>query len=142
MTARFGFEAKLLRGVAGATAATEVKSVKDLTLNIESDETDVTTRGSGGWKNTAAGLMDASVEFGIPNDPSNADYKAFCAAYIGKTPLALFVTDGAGTGLDADFTITKFNIDQALSDKQSVSVSAKPAESTRVPAWVNAAGGE
>lgn len=36
-----GLDAKLLRGTAGATGATEVKNVKDLTLNLESGEADV-----------------------------------------------------------------------------------------------------
>ena len=37
-----GLNAKLLRGAAGSTANTEVKNVKDLTLNLESGEADVT----------------------------------------------------------------------------------------------------
>ena len=44
-----GLDAKLMRGTAGATAATEVKNVKDLTLNLESGEADVTTRATEGW---------------------------------------------------------------------------------------------
>jgi len=36
-----GLDAKLLRGTAGSTGATEVKNVKDLTLNLESGEADV-----------------------------------------------------------------------------------------------------
>ena len=35
-----GLNAKLLRGNAGSTANTEVKNVKDLTLNLESGEAD------------------------------------------------------------------------------------------------------
>lgn len=136
--AKFGFEAKLLRGVAGATGATEVKSITDLTCNLEADETDVTNRGSGGWKNVVNGLKDASIEFDIPNDPTSADYLAFQAAFIGGTAIALFVTDGAGTGIDADFAITKFSIDQALANRQKVSITAKPTESDRVPTWTTA----
>jgi len=141
MGTRFGFEAKLLRGASGSTGDTEVKQVKDLTLNLEADESDVTTRASGGWKNVVEGLLDGSIEFGIPNDPSNADYQAFLNAFLNKSAIALFVTDGAGSGLDADFAITKFGIDQALSSRQSVSVTAKPTESTRVPKWVTGSTG-
>ena len=49
-----GLDAKLFRGTAGSQASTEVTNVKDLTLNLESGEADVTTRATQGWKATAA----------------------------------------------------------------------------------------
>ena len=58
-----GLEAKLFFGAAGATAATEMKNVKDVTLNMETGEADVTTRAAEGWRLTAATLKEASVEF-------------------------------------------------------------------------------
>ena len=54
-----GLNAKLLRGAAGSTGSTEVKNVKDLTLNLESGEADVTTRATGGWRATAGTLKEA-----------------------------------------------------------------------------------
>ena len=39
-----GLDAILMRGPAGSTGSTEVKNVKDLTLNLESGDADVTTR--------------------------------------------------------------------------------------------------
>ena len=60
-----GLNAKLLRGAAGSQANIEVKNVKDLTLNLESGEADVTTRATGGWRASAATLKEASLEFGI-----------------------------------------------------------------------------
>ena len=47
--------------------------------------------------------------------------------------MALFVTDGNGTGLDADFSITGFSIEQPLEEALSVSVTAKPTASERAP---------
>ena len=55
--------------------------------------------------------------------------------------MALFVSDGAGTGLDADFSITGFNITQNLEEAMTVSVKAKPTASTRAPTWVTGTGG-
>ena len=60
-----GLEAKLFYGAAGATAATEMTNVKDVTLNMETGEADVTTRAAEGWRLTAATLKEASVEFEI-----------------------------------------------------------------------------
>ena len=130
-----GLNAKLLRGAAGSTGSTEVKNVKDLTLNLESGEADVTTRATGGWRATAGTLKEASLEFGILYDTEDADFQAFQAAYFSNTPLALFITDGAGSGLDADWSITAFTVEQPLEEAVSVSITAKPTASTRAPAW-------
>ena len=130
-----GLNAKLLRGAAGATGTTEVKNVKDLTLNLESGEADVTTRATGGWRATAGTLKEASLEFRILYDTEDADFQAFQAAYFSNTPIALFITDGAGSGLDADWSITAFTVEQPLEEAVSVSITAKPTASTRAPAW-------
>lgn len=130
-----GLDAKLFRGTAGATAATEVTNVKDLTLNLESGEADVTTRATVGWKASVATLKEASLEFGMLYDTEDADFTAFQTAYFSNTPLALFVSDGAGGGLDADWSITAFSMEQNLEEAVTVSVTAKPTASTRAPAW-------
>lgn len=135
-----GLDAKLLRGTAGTTGTTEVKNVKDLTLNLESGEADVTTRATGGWRASAATLKEASLEFGILYDTADADFQAFQAAYFSNTPLSLFITDGNGGGLDADWSITAFTVEQPLEEAVSVSVTAKPTASTRAPAWKTSAG--
>ncbi len=133
-----GLDAKLFRGTAGSRAATEVTNVKDLTLNLESGEADVTTRATKGWKASAATLKEASLEFTILYDTEDADFTAFQAAYFGNTPLALFVSDGQATahGLAADFSITAFSVEQPLEEAISVSITAKPTASTRAPEWV------
>ena len=135
-----GLDAKLLRGTAGTTGTTEVKNVKDLTLNLESGEADVTTRATGGWRASAATLKEASLEFGILYDTADADFQAFQQAYFSNTPLALFITDGNGGGLDADWSITAFTVEQPLEEAVSVSITAKPTASTRAPAWKTSAG--
>lgn len=141
MAVVLGFDAKLLRGPAGAVGSTEVKNIKDLTLNLESGEADVTTRATQGWRATVATLKEASLEFGMLYDTEDEDFKAFSDAYFNNTPLALFVTDGAGNGLDADFSITGFSVEQPLEEALTVSVTAKPTASTRAPEWKTATGG-
>ena len=136
MAVVLGLDAILMRGTAGQTASTEVKNVKDLTLTMESGEADVTTRATSGWKASIATLKEASLEFGILYDTEDADFTAFRDAYFGNTPLALFVTDGNGSGLDADWSITGFSVEQPLEEALTVSVTAKPTASTRAPAWV------
>ena len=145
-----GLDAILMRGPAGTTGSTEVKNVKDLTLNLESGEADVTTRATKGWRASVATLKEASLEFNILYDTEDEDYNAFADAYFNNafadayfnnTPMALFVTDGNGTGLDADFSITGFSIEQPLEEALSVSVTAKPTASERAPQWTKGSGG-
>lgn len=142
MAVVLGLDAKLLRGTAGTKGTTEVKNIKDLTLSLESGEADITTRAAAGWKMSVATLKEASLEFGMVYDTGDADFTAFQTAFIENTPLALFVTDGAGSGLDADWTITAFSIEQPLEEAMTVSVTAKPTNiggnSGRAPAWVAA----
>ncbi len=130
-----GMNAKLFRGEAGSTATEEVKNIKDVTLSLESGEADVTTRANAGWRASTGTLKEASLEFTILYDTADADYTAFADAYFDNKPLALFVSDGNGTGLDADFSITSFSIEQPLEEAISVSVTAKPTASTRAPQW-------
>ena len=146
-----GLDAILMRGSAGSTASTEVKNVKDLTLNLESGEADVTTRATKGWRASVATLKEASLEFiatlkeaslefNILYDTEDEDYNAFADAYFNNTQMALFVTDGNGTGLDADFSITGFSIEQPLEEALSVSITAKPTASERAPQWTSGGG--
>ncbi len=139
MSVILGLNAKLFRGEAGTTAAEEMKNVKDVTLNLETGEADVTTRATDGWKASVATLKDASLEFGMLYDPEDDDLNAIQAAFLGNTPLSFFISDGDGTGLDADFSITNFSIEQPLEEAMSVSVTAKPTASTRPPVWKNKA---
>lgn len=135
----FGFEAKMYQGAAGASAATELDIVRDVTLTLESTEGETTTRATGGFKTYAAGLKDATVEFNMKWDPSNAGFKAIRDAYVGRTMVALKILDKAnGEGLDADFVITKFTRAENLDEKVEVAVTARPAMDTRAPAWVEA----
>lgn len=60
---------------------------------------------------------------------------------LNNAALALFVSDGVGKGLDADFTITNFSIEQPLEEAITVSVTAEPTNiggtSGRAPTWNN-----
>ena len=116
-----GLDVKLLRGTAGVTAVTEVNNIKDLTLKEAGLE---------------FGNLYDTLEFRIMYDTEDADFTAFQNAYFSNTPMALFVTDGKGQGLDADWSIIGFSVEQPLEEAMSVSVTAKPNTSTRAPSWV------
>lgn len=138
MAIKLGLDAKLFRGTAGTQGTIEVTNVKDVSLSLESGEADVTTRKAKGWKLSVATLKEASLEITILYDTEDEDFLAFKEAYFSNTPLSLFVTDGDTTahGLDADFSVTGFTVDQPLEEAVTVKVTAKPTASDRAPVWV------
>ena len=138
MAIKLGLDAKLFRGAAGTQGTIEVTNVKDVSLSLESGEADVTTRKAKGWKLSVATLKEASLEITILYDTEDEDFLAFKTAYFTNTPLSLFVTDGDTTahGLDADFSVTGFTVDQPLEEAVTVKVTAKPPASDRAPVWV------
>ena len=79
MAIKLGMEA-VLKYKVGAGAWTELKNVKDVTLNLEAGEADVTTRGNGGWRANIATLKDASLEFEMVWDTADDDFTAIVAA--------------------------------------------------------------
>ena len=135
MAVVLGLNAKLFRGEAGSQASTEMTNVKDVTLNLETGDADVTTRATKGWRASVATLKEASLEFEMNYDTEDEDFNALQEAFLNNTPLAFFVSDGNGKGLDADFSIMTFNIEQPLEEAMTVSVTAKPTTSTRAPQW-------
>ena len=137
MAIRLGMEAKIYHGAAGSTATSELTNVKDVTLNLETGEADVTTRGNSGWRATVGTLKEGSVEFEMVWDSDDSGFTAIKNAYFNNTPIALAILDYEnGEGLDADFSITNFSRNEPLEEAITVSVTAKPTYSTRAPAWV------
>lgn len=147
MSIRLGMEAKLYYksgGVGGSGSWTELDNVKDLTLNLETGEADVTTRGNQGWRATVATLKDGSIEFEMVWDTQDAGFTAIKNAFFNNTAIGFAVMDGnietAGSqGLQADFSITNFSRNEPLEEAVTVSVTAKPTYSAAAPQWVTVA---
>lgn len=146
-----GLDAKLYYQSTGTRAAwpasgapenlTEMTNVRDVTINLETGEADVTTRGGNGWRQTAATLKDGTVEFEMIHDPGDPSFTAVKTAWINGSNIALAVLDGASDtagvqGLWADFQITNFSRSEALEEALVISVTAKPARSDVAPEWV------
>lgn len=147
MAIRLGMQAKLYFKVGGVSAVgswTELGNVKDLTLNLETGEADVTTRANGGWRATVGTLKEGSIEFEMVWDTSDAGFTAIKDAFFSNAAIGLAVMDqGINTtgsqGLQADCSITSFSRNEALEEAITVSVTAKPTYSTTAPAWVTVA---
>lgn len=144
MSVRLGLDAKLYRNTGTYASPTwvELSNVKDVTLNLEKGEADVTTRGSGGWKQTVGTTKDANVEFEMVWDPADQGFTAIKDAFFNNTSIELAVMDGplppptgaTSQGLRASFTVTKFTRNEPLEESLTVSVTIKPAYGT-TPEW-------
>ncbi len=141
MAYKLGLDAKLFHGEAGNTATNEMTNVKDVTLNLESGDADITTRAAKGWRISAATLKEASLEFEMVWDTSDEGFKAVKNAFFNNTAIALFASDGDGNGLDADFVVSSFSRSEPLEEALTVSVTCKPTLIDRAPTWKDGTGG-
>ena len=141
MAYKLGLDAKLFHGAAGTTATNEMTNVKDVTLNLESGDADITTRAAKGWRISAATLKEASLEFEMVWDTSDDGFKAVKNAFFNNTAIALFASDGDGNGLDADFVVSSFSRSEPLEEALTVSVTCKPTLIDRAPTWKDCTGG-
>ncbi|MFN9343454.1 MAG: phage tail tube protein, partial [Planctomycetota bacterium] len=110
MAVKLGLDAKLFRNTGTFATPTwnEITNVRDVTLNLEAGEADVTTRGNNGWRATVATLKDGSIEFEMVWDSADADLTSTRDAFLKKTAIELAVMDGpmsrpGSQGLRASF---------------------------------------
>ncbi|HEY1068409.1 MAG TPA: phage tail tube protein [Pirellulales bacterium] len=144
MATRLGMEAKLYRNSAATGPATwvEVANVKDVTLNLEKGEADVTTRGNQGWRAVIGTLKEASIDFQMVWDTADAGFAAIQGAFFGNTPIEFAVMDGpitdpASEGLQATFDVFSFTRNEALEEAIVVDVTIKPTYAATPPQWIN-----
>lgn len=109
---------------------TELSNVKDVTVNHETGEADVTTRANSGWRATAATLRECSVEFQMVWKKNDAGFSAIKNAWLNGTEIGLAVLtgdpDSAGSeGPYGNFSITNFSRNEALEEAIVVDVTAK-----------------
>ena len=122
----------------------EICNVKDLTLSLEKDEVDVTTRCSGGFKEYSDGLLDANVTFNMLYDPTDAAFTALQSAFFGKSAVEFAVMDGAlppasgetSQGLRATCMVKSFSRSESLGEALMTDVAIRPvANDDAAPEW-------
>lgn len=143
MAVKLGLDAKLFRNTGTYATPTwdEIANVRDVTLNLEAGEADVTTRGNNGWRATVATLKDGSIEFEMVWDSADTDFTAIRDAFLNKTAVEMAVLDGdvldtGSQGLRASFMVTSFSRNEPLEEAITVSVTMKPTYSANPPEWM------
>lgn len=120
---------------------TEMSNIKDVTLNLETAEADVTTRANNGWRATAATLKNGSVEFEMIWDPADTGFTQIQTAWANSEEIGLAFMDGpidttGSQGLVSNFTVVNFSREEPLEEAVRVKVTVKPSSFT---AWAKKA---
>lgn len=128
-------------GSYGSPTWTEVDVVKDVELDIQADEIDVSTRGGGGFKEYDAGLIDATIKVTALYDPADTHIDALRTAFFAGTVVEVFIADGAsataGTeGLRAHCKIMSWPRNEQLAEAVMIEFTMKPTPNANAaPTW-------
>lgn len=113
-----------------------ITNVKDVTLSLDKDEIDVTTRASAGFKEFVDGLIDATIDFNILWDTDDTAFTAIRTAFFAKTAVEFLILDATtttGQGLRATCMIKSFNRNETLGEALTVDVSVRPVRNSNSP---------
>ena len=127
----------MYRGTASSTAATEVGTVRDVTITTDPQKAPTTTRGTAGTPPVETeGVVSIkwSCDWTMVNDTSDASLTAFRTAAAAGSPIALRLKDySAGKGFDGDVTLS-CKEGQPLAGEQTFDFTATPTKkSGRAP---------
>ena len=150
MSNKLGFEGKLCYDATGPLTAgssawgdaswTEITAARDVTLDGDADEADVTSRGSGGHKQTRTALRDSPVSFDlvwdgvVATEPGKAVH-ALREAWWNGTEVAMAIMDGGAAvsgsqGVFGNFSVLNCSRAEPMADAMIISVTVKPSEFT------------
>jgi hypothetical protein len=137
-----GLNCKLYRnaGSYGSPIWTEVTNVKDVTLNVEMGEADVTTRATNGWRAIVSTLATGSIEFAMVHDPTDGGFTAIQTAFFARTSIEFAVLDGdislsGSQGLRATMGVFNFSRSENLEEAVMENVSLKVTRSDNAPVF-------
>lgn len=119
--------------------------IKDATLQIQFDEADDTTRGSGGIKTAAPSLLAVSAECSLIWRNGNVHCKTLFDNAAARTPMDLLILTGANTDPDAvgyrgDFAVFGFTRKEELANVVMIDLKFIPVLSDRANQVAKAAG--
>lgn len=142
MSTVLGYEAKLnykSGGIAAGGSWTAITNAKDVTVNGEKGEADVTTRANNGYRARKGALKDLTIDFEMVWDTSDAAFNAMRDSFYNGTLIGIQALDVLnGQGPQMDMEVFGFNKKEPLEEAQSVSITLKVARSATAPSWVSA----
>lgn len=137
---RLGINAKIYRTSAlftgneasDVTSATknEMSNVRQVAINGQAGEADISTRATSGWRATAPTLREMEVTFQMVAKSPDTDLAAIRTAWLNSSEVGLVVLTGAydeagNEGPAGNFTITNFSRNEDLEEAIVYDVTAK-----------------
>ena len=103
---------------------------RDVTLTTDTDEVDITTRSTGGFKATVATLKGSTIEFEAIWKPGDAAFAFLKEAWEDSKEIAIMAMDGnfdtsGSEGLIGNFTVPGFSRSEPIGDVMKVNVTLK-----------------
>ena len=124
---KLGMNAKAYWGPETGTGvpASEMRNVKDLTINSQADVADITTRDNEGYYAEVQTLKRLSVDWNMLWLEDEPAFSAILDAHLNATPLRFaFLTGENGSGPVGLFSITNFTRNEQLAEGITVDVTA------------------
>jgi predicted secreted protein len=111
-------------------AMTELTNVKNVTLNLDAAEADITSRANSGWQAIAAALRSAGTDFEMVWKPADTGFAAIKTAYLTSAAMEFAILDqdkatSGAQGLKGNFTVTAFNREEPIDGAIMVAVTIK-----------------
>lgn len=128
-------------GDVAVTADDLMTNVRDLTINLETGEADITTRDNNGWRATAATLKDGSIEFDAVWKPGDTIFEVVKNAWLGNDEIGVAALDdviGVGEGPAGNYVVTNFSREEQLEEGMKVSITLKPSSEMQ---WLDGGSG-
>lgn len=132
---KLGKDAKLFIGTAGVKPATQVQYARDISVNLERDKIDITSNASGGWNQSAPGLITASIEFEMILEETNTASATILSNFISGASFSAAAMDGpaeapidgvAGDGPYGDWWVSKCARNTKTKEATVFSVTLEP----------------
>ena len=135
---KLGFEYKMYLGTASTAPTTELKTVKDLTVTLQANKVDATSRQTGAFKVYIPGMIDASVDFTLNIDSEDTNLATLRSAYFGRSAVAIKIELGDGYAFQSDMIVEEFTNKQETEDIATYTVKLAPTivDSTFLPSVV------
>lgn len=117
----------------GVAAWVEMDNITNVRVNTSRDRIEADVRGNSGFKSYLTGLKDATIEFEMIYDPTDADFAHFQAYWDSGAELSFAETakdgndqsdpeDAGVKGFAGNWLVQQFEMNNALSDASRVSV--------------------
>ncbi|HVS73136.1 MAG TPA: hypothetical protein VHQ47_17910 [Phycisphaerae bacterium] len=129
-----------LAGIGGTPTWVEITEAENVTVTHTFGESDVTTRGAGGVKQSEPVLQEITIEFNVPYLPGSMHFlalqgAAFARSLVGIAAMSDDIANDGAEGVWADCKIFGMPFDEPIDKHVDIKITLKPCYSTNAATW-------